>query len=147
VAESAVFGPIRWTDLLIPAVMLSMRQWEALVGVPNPAHSSLPLVLLMCYALAWTCRHRIVRYALALLFNFLAVFTGFGFFLGLITPILLIIDCLHIIRREGWRPAAPTICVFVLSLVTLGAFFHGYVFDPAAPNFQFPHPGSTCTRR
>jgi len=42
--------------------------------------------------LAWTWRNERVRPALITLLNFAILYTGFGLFIGLLTPVLLVFD-------------------------------------------------------
>src|SRR5206468_5438587 len=81
-----VVGELSWTDVVIPALLLTPRQWELFVASPNPSHSAMPLVLLLLLALARTIRSRGLRDALLIVIDFGAVFTGFGFFIGVLTP-------------------------------------------------------------
>src|SRR5438034_3332519 len=109
-----LFGRFTWTDLIIPSLMLTTRQWESLITVPNPAHSGIPLLLLVLYAMAWTCERKLVRYLLVLAINFASIFTGFGFFLGLITPAVLLIETIHSARqREARNTAAAAIATML----------------------------------
>jgi hypothetical protein len=140
ILKRRLFGSISWSDLLIPAILLTMRQWESLVSVPNPSHSAVPLVLLVLYALAWTIASTRLRYTLVLTLNFLTLFTGFGFFLGLVTPALLLIEFIHLSRLHGRRRAAPTAIALVISLLSFASFYIKYTFEPSAPNFRFPDP-------
>jgi hypothetical protein len=137
-----LFGTLTWSDLLIPALLLTMRQWESLISVPNLSHSAMPLMLLMLYALAWTIQQPRLRYVLILILNFLALFTGFGFFLGLITPVLLLMEVVRTAKFQGYKSAIPAAIACALSILSFASFFIGYVFEPAAPDFRFPHPKS-----
>ncbi|PYV46577.1 MAG: hypothetical protein DMG92_17820, partial [Acidobacteria bacterium] len=58
---------------------------------PNFAQGAFPLLLLIIYCLAWTCR-KAFRYPLILFISFLATYTGFTLFLGMLTPFFLVAD-------------------------------------------------------
>ncbi len=135
-----LFGALTWSDLLIPALLLTMRQWESLIAVPNLSHSAMPLMLLMLYALAWTIRRTSTRYGAVLILNFVTLYTGFGFFLGIVTPLLLMMEFVRLAKLKGYRNAIPAALALGLSLLSFASFFAGYVFEPAAPDFRFPDP-------
>src|SRR5438477_13173453 len=75
--------------MVIPAVAFTPAQWETLVGTLNFAHGPFPLLLIVLYCLAWTSTKKEARYQLVLLINFVSIYTAFGLFVGLLTPILL----------------------------------------------------------
>jgi hypothetical protein len=146
-------GRLAYTDMAIPTLFLTPVLTGAYTIVPNPAHGPFPLLLSILYCVGWTCRGRL-KYALIVVFNFLLVFTGFGLFMGLITPVLLGLECYGAARRkvamrrdeerrgELLYPSLlyPSLAL-VMSLASLAAFFAvGYVFDPAVGCFRFPDP-------
>ncbi len=128
-----LYGPLTIFDAVIPAIVFTPRQWGTLFSASNFAHGPMPLLLILLYCLSWTCGRGAVRYPLILLINFFAIYTGFGLFLGLMTPFLLLLD-----RRHG--PDAPSrtyfICVLLIALVSLGSFFVGYRLVPVIDCFS-----------
>jgi hypothetical protein len=128
----------RWsiTDLAIPIIFLSVSQFEAFTISINEAHSLLPLLLVMLYGVAWTLRSRALRLSLVLIINFLAIFTGFGLFLGVITPALLFVDLLSLIRSKEKTLAYYSVGAIALALISGALFFLDYHFNPAASCFQ-----------
>jgi hypothetical protein len=79
------------------------------------------------YGLAWTCRSKAVRYPLVLIINFVTIYTGFGIFLGVLTPLLLALDywtSAHEVRLSSIYFVAAV----VVALISLGSFFVGYRF-------------------
>lgn len=137
-----LYGPFTVFDVVIPAIVFTPRQWETLFSATNFAHGPLPLLLVLLYCLSWTCGRGAVRYPLILLINFVTIYTGFGLFLGVLTPFLLLVD------RWFGDPEAPSRAYFVgtllIAFASLGSFFVGYRFDAAIECFSFqPHsPGS-----
>jgi hypothetical protein len=130
-----LFGCLSPWDVVIPLLFLNLGQYEALVSASNPAHSALPLLMLMAYALLLTARRRRIVYLGLLGLNFFMIFTGYGFFLGLITPPLLLFE---ILRRGEGAPVATgflSACL-VLSIASLLVFFVGY--DPGTDPTCFP---------
>lgn len=120
-----VSGRVSVWDIAIPAIFFTPAQWETLYMTPIFSQGPLPLLLIVLYCLAWTCETSAVRYTLVLVINFVTLFTGFGIFLGVLTPVLLVLDY--------WRqkPERPKTNYFILrllvSLASLGYFFVGYV--------------------
>jgi hypothetical protein len=90
--KTRLFGPIGFYDVCIPLIFLNPLQHESLFGTTNFAHGPLPVLLVLLYCLAWTISSAPVRYSLVLFINFATIYTGFGLFLGIITPIALAAD-------------------------------------------------------
>ena len=134
--KKRLYGRLSVFDVAIPAIFFTPGQWETLVLTPNFAHGSFPLLLLVLYCLAWTVETQVVRYALILLINFVAIYTGFGLLLGILTPFLLVLD--HWTRQTEVRlPTAYLVGAVLVSLASLGSFFLGYKFKPYMECFSF----------
>ena len=119
-------GSISVFDVLIPAIFFTPAQWEILFGTPIFSQGPLPTLLIMLYCLAWMCENRLLRYPLVLLINFVTIYTGFGLFLGVLTPVLLILD--RYSRDPSSRlPGIHFAAVLVVSLGSFASFFIGYV--------------------
>lgn len=132
-------GPLRWQDLAIPLMFLSLRHSEVLVGTMMIHASSLPILFLLAAALGLTVKQRFLRMGLFLLFASLTLWAGFGLFVAFIAPLVLISECLLLIR-SGQRKA---IWLPILGLVLLAGelflYFNGYHMKAASRCFQFPH--------
>lgn len=72
-------------DIAIPLIVLTLASSETYVGTTNPAHGSVPLFLLLSFVFVQTLQNERLRIALSVVINFLAVFTGFTIFLGVLT--------------------------------------------------------------
>jgi hypothetical protein len=134
-----LFGSLTAWDSIIPLIVLSISQVSANVVVAFPSYSAVPVLLLMLYALGLTCRGAGLRYGAVSVLNFTLVFTGWGFFAGLLTPPLLAYLLLrHAAARERaakrWAGVA-----LAASLLSLALFFFDYRFQPAVDCFHFPH--------
>jgi hypothetical protein len=126
-----LFGPLSWPDVAIPMIVFTPAQWEAVWNTVNFAHGTLPVLLIVLYCLAWTWRNERAKYALITLLNLATLYTGFGFFLGLLTPVLLFASY----RENRARPAASRIYLLVciaVSVASLASFFVGYRNDDAS---------------
>jgi hypothetical protein len=127
VMKARAFRNLAWYDLIIlSSLFLSAKQYEIWCITVNSSHCALPLLFLMLYCLGWTLPNRAIKDAFILSINFLSIFTGFGFFLGLVTPVVFAI--LRNVRAV------------VISLASLGLFFVHYKFDPANSGFRLLDP-------
>ncbi len=127
-------------DIAIPLAFLTLAQWEQFAMTPNPAHGPMPLLLIMLYCLAWTFSNPSLRHASVWLLNFLLIYTGFGLFIGLITPALYVLDGVLAYKRNERRAAAIALAGLLVSLASIGSFFVNYVFAPAASDFRLADP-------
>jgi hypothetical protein len=133
-----LFAAPTFTDVIIPLIFLTTAQFESLVITPNPAHGAVPVLLVVLFALAWTIPQNGIRYTAIAVLNVLLIYTGFGIFMGLITPAVLVLDAIHRWKdRENnvWLP----LFTFMLGLASLYAFSREYRFAPAISCFSFPH--------
>lgn len=118
-------GSLSIFDVLIPAIFFTPAQYESLFVTANFAHGPFPLLLVMLYGLAWTCQRNAVRYPLILIINFVTIYTGFGLFIGVLTPILLVLE--HRASAAKARLARTYFAAaIIVSLASLGSFFIGY---------------------
>ena len=54
-----LYGPLSYSDVAIPLIFLTLGQYEAVIGTPNPGYSALPLLMMMLYSLALLGRSRL----------------------------------------------------------------------------------------
>jgi hypothetical protein len=130
--KKRLYGPLTYSDVLIPLLFLTPLEYESLFGSTNLSHGPLPLLLLVIYCLGWIYE----SYFLVLLINFLLIYTGFGFFIGIITPILLVFDYVRGRRAEQPASFGVFLTALLMALASLASFFIGYKFDPAAGCFR-----------
>jgi hypothetical protein len=120
-----LYGAIRYSDVIIPFLFLTPRQYETVVLATNPAHGSLPLLLIIVYCLCWLVRTWYWKYICVLLANFLLIYTGFGIFMGLVTPALVALDYYgntrHLAPKYRWGTAAA----LIIAIASLASFFVG----------------------
>ncbi len=138
--KKRLYGRLTLWDVLIPALIFIPAQYETLFVTANFAHGPFPLLLILLYCLAWTCRRSVVRYPLVLIVNFFTIYTGFGLLLGFLTPVLLILDNRARLPEER-LPTAFLAGAVVISLLSLGSFFAGYKFNADLDCFS-PQPQS-----
>jgi len=132
--KKRLYGQISYSDVIIPLIFLNPLQFETLFVTANFAHGPMPLMLLVLYCLAWTCHNLPLRYGLVLLLNFLAIYTGFGIFLGLLTPILFALEYWLTLRHAQYGKIYFSVATIV-SVASFSTFFIGYKSQPAADCF------------
>lgn len=139
--KQKLFGRLDYSDIVIPCLFLTFAQMEALVGEANPSYSAIPELLIGLYCLAWMLPKPGARYAAVLVLNFLLIYTGFGFFMGVVTVGILLFDLRRAFRAESKSPSFPAVAL-LLATASLAGFFYHYRWDPAVPCFHFPdaHP-------
>jgi hypothetical protein len=131
-------GSPSWTDVTAPLLCLGGGLEEILVGTSNPAHGPVPMALILALALAWMVRAPMPRALACSVLGGLATFTGFGFFVGVVNPVLFAAEWVH---GRGDTPRRRAAVVgLVLSGAALVSFFAGWHFITAVDCFRFPHP-------
>lgn len=135
-----LFGALRWYDLIPVLFILSMRQWALYAATPNVSHGAMPLLLVVLSCLAWTVRSMYWRYAMVLVLGFLATYTGFGLFVGMVNPLLLAADLWQAWRRRSRCDLIAARVTLLLAILSLASFYLNYRFNPAAAKFHFPDP-------
>ena len=123
----------------IPLLFFNVHQWEMLVAPSNPSHGAAPLFLLMLYCLAWFRRDARGRILALSALNFLLIFTGFGLFVGILTPVLLTVEGIQAWRAKETVHAGLAALGVGACMEAWALFAHGYVFNPAVPGFHFPY--------
>jgi hypothetical protein len=135
-----LYGSIRYSDVLIPSLFLTPRQWETAVLTGNPTQASLPLLLIL-YCLCWLIPVYYWKYACVLLVNFLLIYNGYGVFVGLLTPAFLALDFYrntqHLASRYRWGSAVA----LTIAIASLASFFVGYKFQSGLDCFSLA-PGN-----
>ena len=122
-----LFGELGIFDACIPLIFLTPLQYEALLITANLTQGPLPLLLLLAYCGAWTISSAGWRYGFILFLNFLAIHTGYCFFLGLVTPIALGLD-FYAEPRQSQNRKWGFLIAELASLASLGVFFLHYRF-------------------
>ena len=132
-------GPrLNAADVAIPLIFLTPIQHEIFAGTPFLAIGSVPLFLFMLYSFVWVAWRGPVRFGTILILNFLLIYTGYGLFVGMITPYLFGIEALHSHRARDRKGFWLALSGVAISLISVGTFFVGYQFMPGVESFQFP---------
>ena len=123
-----LFNSLSWTDAIIPIIMLSPARWDMIWATVNLSHVILPTLIIL-YCLSWTCRNERVKFALIVILNFAIIYTGYGFFLGFLTPVLLFASYRADPNRAKPARIYLLFCI-VAAVVSIGSFFVGYRYEP-----------------
>ncbi len=125
--------------IVVPLLFFNIRQYESFVGASNISHGAMPIFLFMGLCLAWFIRSEGWRVSCIGLLTFLLIFTGFGLFVGLLVPPLLMVQAILHFRHNEKASAF----INMLAILGIGAswalFAWGYHFDPAVEGFRFPY--------
>lgn len=133
-------GNISAFDIAIPLLYLSPLQFELFANTPNVSHGAMPLLLITLFCLCWTIQNIVLRYALCAAINFMTIYTGFGVFLGCITPSLFLSEIILAFRTGDQKRKTASVLFFFVSIASMLSFFINYTFNSAAEGFVFPHP-------
>ena len=131
--KKKLFGYFEIYDIIIPLLFFTLFQHEGIVVVPNLSYAALPLFMIMLYCIGLFFNNEYLRYSTILGLNFLLIYTGFGFFAGILTIILLITDVYQNINNKN-KSYFAVVSLFI-AIISLMSFFISYKFDPAIPNF------------
>lgn len=133
-------GRLTLLDGWIPILFLSLSHWELLIVAPNVSHSALPLALVMLYAIALTFKRAGAQVITISIVSFFLLYTGFGIFAALLTPLLFLFRSIFT-QRAGFVRSTRWLWIagLVVSLLALFSFFRDWTFSTASPCFVFPH--------
>ncbi len=123
-----LYGSIGYSDVIVPLLFLTPLQYETLLWSPNPSQGSLPLLLIVLYCFCWLIRPYHWKYICVLLVNFFLIYSGFGIFIGPVTPVLLALDYYANTRRLSIRYQWGTAAAISISIASLASFFVNYRF-------------------
>ena len=127
-----------WPLVGVPVVYLNARQYVFFIGSANPAHGALPVLLLTLVGLAWFARSTAVRLSFLVTLTAAAIFTGFGLFVGLLTPAVLAVEAVAATRAGDRRRAVAIVIAIAATAAAWVAFGYGYHPDSAGEHFRFP---------
>jgi hypothetical protein len=134
-----LYGPLSYSDIAIPVTFLTLAQYEAKIGTPNPAYSGLPLLMMMLYCLALLMRNRLLGYSFVFLLNILLIFTGWGFFMGVVTIGVFLLQCYRSWRRLSSVPFTHALIGLLVAAASFASFFIHYVFFSGVDCLTIPY--------
>ncbi len=125
--------------IAVPLIFFNIRQYEIFVGAANISHGAMPIFLFMALCLAWFIQPIGRRLSALCFLTFLLIFTGFGLFVGLLVPLVLIVRAMHHFQRKEKREGLYVIYALMGIGGAWACFAYGYRFDPAVEGFRFPY--------
>jgi len=138
VLKRKLFGSFVIFDIAIPAMFLTLAQYESLIGSSNVAYSGLPLLMIVLYCLALLYLNGVSKYAAVLALNLLLIYTGFGVFMGIVSVGLFGLECYWSFRRRSKASPTLSVAALVIAIASLGSFFINYTWAPGVDCFQPP---------
>lgn len=134
-----LFQKLSLWDLLIPFICLSAAKTDVPILVPFPSHSTMPILLLILYSICLTFDQSAIRFGLLSVINFLAIFTGWGIFVGLITPFLLIYFFWQSRKTDDKTDLIWIASAFIFAVLSLVFYFTDYKVYSGVECFSLPH--------
>lgn len=131
-----LFRKLTVWDSLIIFICLGLPQFEAPIAVAFPSHGIIPLFFVLIYGICLTFENFKLKLATLLIVNFLAVFTGWGLFVGFISPIIFLI---FIFKTKETRDRIYSGLTFFVSIGAIFRYFYDYQFLGGVECFTFPH--------
>ncbi len=128
VLKRSIYRKVDYLDTVLAMLFLTTAQHEIFTATPIVAHGAMPLFLIMVYCLLWNMNSPL-KYGMLLFVNFLLVFTGFGFFMGLISIFLFLLAWVKNKNKSRLSSLYLGICLFI-AILTVAAFFKDYNFAP-----------------
>jgi len=134
-----LYGALSYSDIAIPITFLTLAQYEAMIGTPNPGYSGLPLLMMMLYCLALLIPNRLLGYSLMFVLNLLLIFTGWGFFMGVVTIGVFLLHCYWSWRHKTSVPFAQALAGLLVATASFGSFFIHYTFFSGVDCLAIPY--------
>src|SRR5258708_38458346 len=103
--------------------------------------------MIMLYCLTLLLRNPFLKYGLVLIINFCLIYTGFGFFMGIVTIGVFALECYWSFRRITVIPAALPVVALLIAAAAFGSFFIHYTFASAVDCFDAPVRDQTAYPR
>ena len=137
--KKRVTGSLRVSDACLPLLVMTLAQWGSVISVPNASHSVFPLLLVLISAHCWLGARDAVRFSAAGILVVCSLFTGFGFFNGVVLSVLLLDGAIRALVLKRKKETVAALVGVLLAGAGWVGFSHGYHFDPASNGYSFPH--------
>lgn len=120
------FGKLNPFDLIIFVLVLSLNQFEILIITPFLSHSPMPALLVSVFCLSFFIRPLMLRNFVLIIINLNLVYSSFGFFMGLLTVFILLVEAFYFLRNSDKRNFRISLIFVLLAILTMGLFFVDY---------------------
>jgi len=131
-------GRLSASDVVLPLLLLSTAQFEHIVTVPSVSPIILPVLLVLTAAAVCLVPSPVHRVAALAPLHVLCTFTGYAVIGGAAVVLVLALHLAWAWRAAARRAAAAAVAALAVAASTYAAFFSGYRFDPALPEWRFP---------
>lgn len=112
--------------LPIPLIFLNRSQYEQFLAAADISHAAMPMLLLMLLCLCWFIRFAWLRWLLVVVLSFLTMFTGYGIFVGVVVPVVMLIELVQSARCADRVRSAIAASAMLLMAGAWALFLHGY---------------------
>ena len=123
----------------VPLMYLTTREYESFAAGSNISHGAMPMLLFTAMCLCWFIQNQKLRITLVSLLTFGLIFTGFGIFVGLLTPLVLSLEAFQSWQEKRSGDAVLPLVGLLACAISWWLFSIGYVFDPTNATFHFPY--------
>ena len=131
------FKPLHAFSFLgLPFLFLNFHQWEVFVGPTNLSHGVMPILLMLGYCMTWFIKNPYRKWSLLSVLSFCLIFTGFGLFMGLITPLLAGIELLQAYYNKDKNLFVSALIGIISTGFAWFLFFNHYLsiaLEPTGP--------------
>jgi hypothetical protein len=115
--------------IAVPILYFNVRQYEQFAGPANISHGAMPIFLFTGYCLVWLLRTTWIRLAGLSIITFLLIFTGFGLFVGVLTPLLLLVEGRQSCVAGDRQRTVLVVLAFSAVAVAWWMFFQDYQIE------------------
>jgi len=133
-------GKLDAFDVFIPILLLSPVQFGIFTVTPFMSHSAVPALLLPLFLLALFIRPLLLRNIVLLIINFNLVYSSFGFFMGVITPMLFIYEMVFERKMQNRKALVINGFSVLFVILTFVLFFTGYRANYISATVEFTAP-------
>ncbi len=136
-----ISGKLNYLDALLVLLIMNFAQGEIFVAHSNFYMGPVPQLLILVFSLCWFVNSPWLRWGILSFLNFIILHTGYGMFLGFLTPILALMSFIYFHKISvDRRSKLAALMGLGLSILSLVVFYSGYHFDAALACYKFPHP-------
>ena len=121
----AVIGKFRYTDSILPLIVLTSVQQDTWVGVPNLSVGAAPLLLILLLCVAWIIPGNGLQACAVIGVNLMLVNSGYGLVAAPLAPGLFAVGLFHAVhqgdsRRAAWAGAGLAGSLGAIALLLYG---------------------------
>ena len=121
-----LFGNLKFTDFLMVVLVLAPAQYQLFTNTPNISYGAMPALLIALYAWGLTIKNDFFKGSLIVILNFNLIFSAFGLFAGVLTPVLFTAECVRNLKLKKKKKAIFYAVMLAVAISSLAIFFLNY---------------------